>query len=39
LRQRRAIFCQFFAFLKAHSGAMQLEKGGKMAEKSRFLTK
>jgi hypothetical protein len=39
LRQKRAIFRQFFAFLMAHSGATQLKKGGKMAEKSRFLAK
>jgi hypothetical protein len=35
LEAKRAIFRQFFAFLMAHSG----EKGGKMAEKSRFLAK
>jgi hypothetical protein len=39
LRQKRAIFRQFFAFLMAHSGATQLKKGGKMAEKSLFLAK
>jgi hypothetical protein len=32
LRQKRAIFRQFFAFLKAHSGATQLKKGEKLAE-------
>jgi hypothetical protein len=39
LRQKRAIFCQFFSFLKAHSSATQLKKGEKMAKKSRFLAK
>jgi len=36
LRQKRAIFRQFFEFLKAHRGATQPKKGKKMAEKSRF---
>jgi hypothetical protein len=39
LRQKRAIFRQIFAFLKAHSEATQLKKGEKVAEKSRFLAK
>jgi hypothetical protein len=36
LSQKRAIFRQFFTFLKAHSGATQLKKDEKMAEKSLF---
>jgi hypothetical protein len=36
LSQKRAIFRQFFTFLKAHSRATQLKKDEKMAEKSLF---
>ncbi len=39
LWQKRAIFRQFFSFLKAHSSATQLKKAKKMAGKSRFLAK
>jgi hypothetical protein len=36
LSQKRAVFRQFLTFLKAHSGATQLKKDEKMAEKSLF---